>query len=99
MIVSPRGQPISTYDIRPVIQIGMHTTRPNRANCSRPLYKPITLKVSVSSNNTQPAMKGRRDLKYFMRLFYLYGGMSATRFGRLGWLGSPEKTSHDLQLA
>jgi hypothetical protein len=70
MIVSPNGQPISTYDMRPVIQIGMQTTRLNRTNCSRPLYKPIAAKVLVNSNNTQPAIKGRRDLKYFISLFY-----------------------------
>jgi hypothetical protein len=48
--------------------MSMHTTRLNRTNCRMPLVEPIEAKELVSSNNAQPAPKGKRDVKYFLRL-------------------------------
>jgi hypothetical protein len=40
--------------------MGIHTTREKRINCRMPLIKAMEAKEFVSSNDAQPAAKGRR---------------------------------------
>ena len=63
---TPHGQPISTYDIRPVRHIGKHTTSANNNNCERPLIRLIEANVSVYNNKTHPKRNGNRGEKYFI---------------------------------
>ena len=63
---TPHGQPISTYDIRPVRHVGKQTISKNNNSCNRPLIKLIEANVSVHNNKPHTRRNGSKGEKYFI---------------------------------
>jgi len=57
--------------MRLVNHVGMHTTKKNNSNWSKPLVNPINAKLFDTNNNAQPKIKIRSGEKYFMHITFL----------------------------